>query len=101
MQATRLEHALSPAAEWILDNTYLIQTQINEVERHLPRDYSAWANAGNGHGDITAVAHGSGFQSRLRRDRGEHPGVSEGVLRRIRRSRSRSCGPFRCFCGSR
>jgi cyclic beta-1,2-glucan synthetase len=57
-QATRLERALSPAAAWILDNTYLIYTQINEVERHLPRDYSAWANSHNGHGDINAVAHG-------------------------------------------
>ncbi len=58
VQATRLDHALSPAAEWILDNTYLIHTQINEVQRHLPRDYSAWASADNGHGGIHAVAHG-------------------------------------------
>ena len=56
VQATRLDHALSPAAEWILDNTYLIDTQINEVERHLPRDYSAWASARNGHGSIHTVA---------------------------------------------
>jgi cyclic beta-1,2-glucan synthetase len=56
VQATRLDHALSPAAAWILDNTYLIHTQINEVERHLPRDYSAWAASNNGHGDIHAVA---------------------------------------------
>ncbi len=58
VQATRLEHALSPAAAWILDNTYLIRTQINEVERHLPRDYSAWAHASNGRGDVLAVAQG-------------------------------------------
>ncbi len=57
VQATRLDHALSPAAEWILDNTYLIYTQLNEVQRHLPRDYSAWASAGNNHGSIQAVAH--------------------------------------------
>lgn len=56
VQATRLEHALSPAAAWILDNTYLVHTQINEVERHLPRDYSTWASSGNGHGGISAVA---------------------------------------------
>ena len=56
VQATRLEHALSPAAAWILDNTYLVHTQINEVERHLPRDYSTWASSGNGHGGIGAVA---------------------------------------------
>ena len=57
VQATRLEHALSPAAAWILDNTYLVHTQINEVERHLPRDYSTWASSGNGHGGISAVAN--------------------------------------------
>jgi cyclic beta-1,2-glucan synthetase len=56
VQATRLEHALSPAAAWILDNTYLVRTQINEVEQHLPRDYSAWARAHNGHADVHAVA---------------------------------------------
>ena len=56
VQATRLDHTLSPAAEWILDNSYLIHTQINEVQRHLPRDYSAWATAGNGHGAINSVA---------------------------------------------
>ncbi|HEX4273826.1 MAG TPA: glucoamylase family protein [Bryobacteraceae bacterium] len=56
VDANRLEHALSPAAEWILDNSYLIHTQINEVQRHLPRDYSAWAGARNGHGDVWSVA---------------------------------------------
>ena len=56
VEANRLEHALSPAAEWILDNSYLIHTQIDEVQRHLPRDYSAWAT-GNGHGNVYSVAH--------------------------------------------
>jgi len=57
VQVTRLEHALSPAAAWILDNTYLVHTQINEVERHLPRDYSTWASSGTGHGGVSAVAN--------------------------------------------
>ncbi len=57
VEANRLEHALSPAAEWILDNSYLIHTQIDEVRRHLPRDYSAWATSGNGHGGVYSVAH--------------------------------------------
>jgi len=57
VEANRLEHALSPAAEWILDNSYLIHTQIDEVQRHLPRDYSAWATSGNGHGGVYSVAH--------------------------------------------
>ncbi len=41
-EATRLDHALTPAAEWILDNFYLVRTQILEVQRHLPRDYTSW-----------------------------------------------------------
>jgi cyclic beta-1,2-glucan synthetase len=42
LEATRLDHALTPAAEWILDNSYLTRTQIVEVQRHLPRDYTSW-----------------------------------------------------------
>jgi len=30
---------LAPAAEWLLDNFYLIKEQINLVRRHLPRSY--------------------------------------------------------------
>ena len=56
VDANRLGHALSPAAEWILDNSYLIHTQIMEVRRHLPRDYSSWAAARSGHGDVSSVA---------------------------------------------
>ena len=55
-EAARLEHALSPAAEWILDNSYLIHTQIAEVERHLPHDYSAWSSRGNGHRNLSGIA---------------------------------------------
>src|ERR1700733_726047 len=56
VQATRLERAISPAAAWILDNTYLIHTQINEVERHLPRDHSTWVRSNRGTGGVPAVA---------------------------------------------
>src|SRR5215813_1913286 len=38
-EAARLEHALTAAAEWLLDNGYLIQAQIAEIRRHLPRDH--------------------------------------------------------------
>ncbi len=55
-EAARLEHALSPAAEWILDNSYLIHTQITEVERHLPHDYSAWLPRSNGHRGLSNIA---------------------------------------------
>ncbi len=40
MEAARLGHALTAAAEWLLDNSYLIRTQIAEIRRHLPRNYS-------------------------------------------------------------
>ncbi len=30
---------MTAAAEWLLDNAYLIRTQIAETRRHLPRDY--------------------------------------------------------------
>ena len=40
IEALRLDHALPAAAEWLLDNTYLVRTQIADVKRHLPRRYS-------------------------------------------------------------
>ena len=39
LEASRLGHAMTAAAEWLLDNAYLIRTQIAETRRHLPRDY--------------------------------------------------------------
>jgi cyclic beta-1,2-glucan synthetase len=38
-EAARLEHALTAAAEWLLDNGYLIRTQIAEIRHHLPRNH--------------------------------------------------------------
>ena len=32
--------AVTPAAEWLLDNFYLIEEQIQLARRHLPREYS-------------------------------------------------------------
>ncbi len=34
------ERRFSPAAEWLLDNFYLIEEQIRTARRHLPRGYS-------------------------------------------------------------
>ncbi len=31
---------VTPAAEWLLDNFYLVEEQVQMVRRHLPRDYS-------------------------------------------------------------
>ena len=39
-EAVRMGHALTAAAEWILDNAYLIRTQIAEIRRNLPQNYS-------------------------------------------------------------
>jgi cellobiose phosphorylase len=38
--AAETEHRFSPAAEWLLDNFYLIQEEIRTARRHLPRGYS-------------------------------------------------------------
>ena len=55
LEATRLRHPLTAAAEWILDNPYLIRTQVNEVRRHLPRDYAKLLGV-NGGGDPRAFS---------------------------------------------
>lgn len=39
-EAARLGHSLTAAAEWLLDNAYLVRTQIAEIRLHLPRYYS-------------------------------------------------------------
>jgi cyclic beta-1,2-glucan synthetase len=36
---SRMGQEISPAAEWLLDNAYIIETQIDEVRRSLPRSY--------------------------------------------------------------
>ncbi len=38
--ASQDERVLSPAAEWLVDNFYLIEEQIRMVRRHLPRGFS-------------------------------------------------------------
>lgn len=39
LEASRLHHPLLAAGEWIIDNPHLISANVNEVRRHLPRDY--------------------------------------------------------------
>ena len=34
LEATRLGHTITVAAEWLLDNAYLIRTQIAKTKRH-------------------------------------------------------------------
>jgi cyclic beta-1,2-glucan synthetase len=55
-EAARLDHALTKAAEWILDNSYLIHTQLNEVRRHLPRDVSPKTSTSEGGSDVDRLA---------------------------------------------
>jgi cyclic beta-1,2-glucan synthetase len=60
LEATRLDHALTPAAEWLLDNAYLIRTQILEVRRHLPKDYKSAPHSlepGKQAGNVNDLAH--------------------------------------------
>ena len=37
LEAARLGHTMTAAAEWLLGNAYLVRTQIAETRRHLPR----------------------------------------------------------------
>ncbi|HEX4508668.1 MAG TPA: hypothetical protein VH328_01250, partial [Burkholderiaceae bacterium] len=38
--AVSADHAVTPGAEWLLDNKYLIDEEIRTARRHLPRGYS-------------------------------------------------------------
>ncbi|HWY85928.1 MAG TPA: hypothetical protein VNX28_04345, partial [Gemmataceae bacterium] len=38
--AVKRKRRIAPAAEWLLDNFYLIEEQIRTARRHLPRSYS-------------------------------------------------------------
>ncbi|MBI3015492.1 MAG: glycosyl transferase, partial [Candidatus Tectomicrobia bacterium] len=38
-EASRLEHSVSPSAEWILDNEYIVEGNAREVHLNLPRRY--------------------------------------------------------------
>ena len=39
-EAVRTDRRITPAAEWLLDNFYLIEEQIRTARRHLPKNYS-------------------------------------------------------------
>jgi cyclic beta-1,2-glucan synthetase len=56
MEAARLDHPLTKAAEWILDNSYLIHTQLNDVRRHLPMEFSFGLSAHERDGGIYRLA---------------------------------------------
>ncbi len=71
--AVQAERPIAPAAEWLLDNYYLIEEQIRMAQRHLPRGYSrelpCLANGRNADSGpvprvyelaLEAVSHGDG-----------------------------------------
>ena len=39
-EAIKAGRQVTPAAEWLLDNFYLIEEQIRTAKRHLPKNYS-------------------------------------------------------------
>ena len=39
-ETIKVGRQITPAAEWLLDNFYLIEEQIRTAKRHLPKDYS-------------------------------------------------------------
>ena len=53
--AARMGRALTASAEWILDNSYLVRTQISEIRRHLPRNFPK-SPGGNGYAPILDLA---------------------------------------------
>jgi cyclic beta-1,2-glucan synthetase len=54
-EAARMDRALTSAAEWLLDNSYLVRTQISEVRRHLPRNFPK-TPSGNGFARVLKLA---------------------------------------------
>jgi len=68
--AVQEQRQLTPAAEWLLDNIYLIEEQIRVAQRHLPEGYSRelpWLTQGPSAGfprvydiALSAIAHGDG-----------------------------------------
>ena len=69
--AVKANRRIAPAGEWLLDNFYLIEEQIQTAKRHLPRGYSReLPHLQNGHSTglprvydiaLETVAHGDGL----------------------------------------
>src|SRR5437868_1394773 len=39
--AARRQEAITPAAEWLLDNFHIVEEQLDDIRKHLPRAYYA------------------------------------------------------------
>jgi|SRR5579883_669535 len=57
-EALRLHHSLTPAAEWLLDNSYLVLTHSAEIRRHLPKHLSKIAARIDGDSRLYQLAKG-------------------------------------------
>lgn len=60
LDAARSGHALPAAAEWILDNAYLVRTQVGEVRLNLPKGYPRILPSGDpefGHPRVYDIAY--------------------------------------------
>ena len=62
-EAARMDRALTASAEWLLDNSYLIRTQISEVRRHLPRNFPK-TSSGNSFATCPESRGQSGYTDR-------------------------------------
>ncbi|HXJ43338.1 MAG TPA: hypothetical protein VNH18_28915, partial [Bryobacteraceae bacterium] len=54
LQALQLEHALSPSAEWLLDNFHLAMMQIAEMRRDVPKGFGKRNSPGEADGYLYA-----------------------------------------------
>ena len=96
---------IAPAAEWLIDNFYLIDEQIRTAKRHLPQGYSRElprARARDRPPDFRASTTSRSRRSRTATaasTRTACPGSSR-PTRRCHPSRWASCGRFRSCCAS-
>ena len=79
--AVTANRRITPAAEWLLDNFYLIEEQIRTAKRHLPKGYSR---------ELPRLAHGPSAHAAARL----RPRV-RGDLARRRQRRRRKPFPLR------
>ena len=96
-EATRMGHSLTAAAEWILDNAYLVRTQIAEIHRNLPPNYAK---------HVSELTPGYDLAKELvvRSENSLNENNITDCLHRCQTgqpSPSQSCGFSRCCCGWR
>jgi cellobiose phosphorylase len=79
--AARMGRALTASAEWILDNSYLVRTQISEIRRHLPRNFPK-SPTGNGYAPVLELARSLVAQT----DRSLNEGNITGALEEFQKT---------------